>query len=79
MQGLQHVIGSEQSHHEISISARIGKMESDSRGLKEGWFAANKIGQICSGRFLDQAACEAHMVQERSGIDAYHQGAAHND
>ena len=58
---------------------RIGKMESDSRGMKEGWYAANKTGQICSGRFSDQAACQAHITQERTDIDAYHQGAAHNN
>jgi hypothetical protein len=56
---------------------RIGKMEADSRSLKEGWYAANKIGHICSGRFSDQATCQAHITQERTDIDTYHQGAVH--
>jgi len=55
----------------------IREMESDIRGIKEGWYAANKAGQICSGRFSDQEACQAHIAQERSDIDAYHDGAVH--
>jgi hypothetical protein len=58
---------------------RIREIESDSRGIKEGWYAANKADQICSVRFSNQEACQAHIAQERAAIDAYHQGAAHNN
>jgi hypothetical protein len=50
---------------------RIGEMDSDSRGIKEGWYAANKTGKICSRRFSDQEACQAHITQERTDIDEY--------
>jgi len=63
----------------ILTPRRIRKIESDSRGIKEGWYAANKAGKICSGRFSAQEACQAHIAQERIDIDAYHQGAAHNN
>jgi hypothetical protein len=57
---------------------RFRKMESDNRSMKEGWYAANKAGPICSGRFSDQAACQEHITKERTDIDAHHQGAVHN-
>jgi hypothetical protein len=53
------------------------EMESDIRGVKEGWYATNKAGKICSGRFSDQEACQTHIAQERIDIDAYHDGAVH--
>jgi hypothetical protein len=31
------------------------------------------------GRFSNQQDCQAHIRQEQTDIDAYHQGAAHNN
>jgi hypothetical protein len=59
------------------ISCIFQELELDNREVKAGWYAADKTGQICSGRFSDQDACEAHITQERAHIDAYHQGAVH--
>jgi hypothetical protein len=54
---------------------RFRKMESDNRSMKEGWYAANKAGPICSGRFSDQAACQEHITKERADVP---RGAVHN-
>jgi hypothetical protein len=53
-------------------------LEMDIQGMEAGWYAATKAGKICSGRFLDQEACQSHITQERIDIDAYHQGATHH-
>jgi hypothetical protein len=55
----------------------IAAVESDVGGAKEGWYATNKTGQVCSGRFSNREECQAYIYQERADIDAYHQGAAH--
>jgi hypothetical protein len=44
-------------------------------GIHDGWYAISTAGVVCSGLFLRQAACEAHIEQERVDINAYHQGA----
>jgi hypothetical protein len=49
--------------------------ESGRRGIADGWYAISAADAVCSGRFPTYAACEAHIEQERSDIDAYHQGA----
>ena len=41
-------------------------------------YATNETGQVCSGRLSNQEDCQAHIKQEQTDIDAYHQGAAHN-
>jgi hypothetical protein len=49
--------------------------ESGRRGIADGWYAISAADAVCSGRFPTYAACEAHIEQERTDIDAYHQGA----
>jgi hypothetical protein len=44
------------------IPRHIQEAESDRRSIKEGWYATNKTGQICSGRFPDRADCQAHIA-----------------
>ena len=55
----------------------VGEAESDRRGIKDGWYAANLTGHVSSGRFSSREACQAHIEQERTDIDAYHDGAVH--
>lgn len=50
--------------------------DSPARGMFDGWYAMSADGAVCSGSFVTQAACEAHIARERSDINAYHQGAA---
>jgi hypothetical protein len=50
--------------------------ESIRLGVINGWYAVSPIGAICSGPFLTRAACDLHIEQERTDINAYHQGAA---
>jgi hypothetical protein len=57
----------------------IDEAESGMGATKEGWYAASKTGQICSGRFSNREACQAYIEQERADIDAYHQGMAHTN
>jgi hypothetical protein len=40
----------------------IQEAESDRRSIKEGWYATNKTGQVCSGRFPDREDCRAHIA-----------------
>jgi hypothetical protein len=49
--------------------------ESDRRGIADGWYAISAADAVCSGPFSSYAACEVHIAQERTDIDAYHQGA----
>jgi hypothetical protein len=53
-------------------------MESDSRGIKEGWYAANISGHICSGRFSNQEDCRTHIMEKSVDIDAPRPKAALN-
>jgi hypothetical protein len=55
----------------------VQEAESDRRGIKDGWYASNIKGRVSSSRFSSREACQAHIEQERSDIDAYHEGAAH--
>ena len=54
---------------------RVQGAESDRRGIADGWYAISVADAVCSGRFPTYAACEAHIEQERTDIDDYHQGA----
>ena len=56
----------------------VQEAESDRRGIKDGWYAINMNGRVFSGRFSSRAACQAHIEQERTDIDTYHEGAVHN-
>jgi hypothetical protein len=42
----------------------IQEAESDRRSIKDGWYATNKTGQVCSGRFSNREDCQAHIEQE---------------
>jgi hypothetical protein len=44
------------------IPRHIQEAESDRRSIKEGWYATNKTGQVCSGRFPDREDCRAHIA-----------------
>jgi hypothetical protein len=44
------------------IPRHIQEAESDRRSIKEGWYATNKTGQVCSGRFPDREDCQAHIA-----------------
>jgi len=41
----------------------IQEAESDRRSIKDGWYATNKTGQICSNRFLSREDCQAYIEQ----------------
>jgi hypothetical protein len=53
----------------------IGEMQSQRRGIKEGWYAMSVSGAVCSGPFSSRVDCESHIECERVDIDTYHQGA----
>jgi hypothetical protein len=57
------------------LARHIREEESDSRGIKDGWYATSAAGAVCSGPFFTHAACKAHIERERADINAYHQGA----
>jgi len=42
----------------------IQEAESDQRRIKDGWYATDKTGQICSGRFSSREDCQAYIKQE---------------
>ena len=62
----------------ILTPRHVEEAESDRRGIKDGWYAINKTGQVCSGQFLNQDDCQAHIKQQRAHIDAHH-GATRNN
>jgi hypothetical protein len=60
------------------VPHRVREMESDSRGIKEGWYAANTSGHICSGRFSNQEDCRTHITETSVDNDARPLKAAFN-
>jgi hypothetical protein len=58
---------------------RIQGTVSDGWAIRDGWYATNETGEVCSGRFSNQEECQTHIKQEQTDIDAYHQWAAHNN
>jgi hypothetical protein len=56
------------------LARHIREEESDSRGIKDGWYAMSTAGAVCSGPFSTHAACKAHIDQECADINTYHQG-----
>jgi hypothetical protein len=55
----------------------LREAESDSQSIEDGWYATNQTGHVSSGRFSSREACQAHIEQERTDTDAYHDGAVH--
>jgi len=51
-------------------SQHIHEAESDRRAIKDGWYATNENGHVCSGRFSSREDCEAHIKQEQTDADA---------
>ena len=49
-------------------SRHIQETESDRRAIRDGWYATNETGQVCSGRFSTQEDCQAHIEQEQTDI-----------
>jgi hypothetical protein len=47
---------------------RVDETESDGRGIKAGWYATNKTGQVCSGPFLSREECQAHITEARTEL-----------
>src|SRR5436305_119026 len=67
--GWKPFFGNDQAQNESAetsmkklIPRHIQEAESDRRSIKEGWYATNKSGQVCSGRFSDRGACQAHIA-----------------
>jgi len=42
----------------------VQEVESDRRSIKEGWYAINRTGQVCSGRFSSREDCQTHIEHE---------------
>jgi hypothetical protein len=61
------------------IPLHIGETESDRRAIKDGWYATNGTGRVCSGRFSNREDCQAHIWQEQADIGAYRRRSAHDD
>jgi hypothetical protein len=47
----------------------IQEVEADRRRIKEGWYATNTIGQVCSGPFPNREDCQAYIKQDRIGLE----------
>jgi hypothetical protein len=58
------------------VPRHIQETESDRRAIKDGWYATNEHGQLCSGRFSNRDDCQAQINREQKDTDAYHGGAA---
>src|SRR5947209_13886899 len=72
--GWKPFFGNDQAQNESAKTAmkkliprHIQEAESDRRSIKEGWYATNKSGQVCSGRFSDRGACQAHIAASAEG------------
>jgi len=52
------------------VPRHIQETESDRRAIKDGWYATNETGQVCSGRFSNRADCQTHITQEQIDLAA---------
>jgi hypothetical protein len=53
-------------------------MQSERRGIKEGWYATSVSGAVCNDPFSSRVDGETHVKRERLDIETYHQGADNN-
>jgi hypothetical protein len=53
----------------------VSETDLEKRYIREGWYAVSATGKICSRAFSTEAACVAHIEQERVTISAYYPGA----
>jgi hypothetical protein len=56
----------------------VDEAESDRRGIKDGWYAINTSGKVCSSRFSNREDSQAHINQEGAHVDALQQRDARN-
>lgn len=52
------------------VPRHIQETESDRRAIKDGWYATNEHGQLCSGRFSNRVDCQAQINREQIDTDA---------
>jgi hypothetical protein len=52
------------------VPRHIQETESDRRAIKDGWYATNETGQVCSGRFSNRVDCQAQINQEQIDLAA---------
>jgi hypothetical protein len=50
------------------VPRHIQETESDRRAIKDGWYATNETGQVCSGRFSNRADCQAQIKRGETNI-----------
>ena len=50
----------------------INEVESDRRGVKDGWYAVNGAGKLGGGPFDNREDCLLAIDQRLAVIDAYH-------
>ena len=51
----------------------INEVESDRRGVKDGWYAVNGVGKLGCGPFENREECLAGIMQQLAAINAFHQ------
>ena len=49
----------------------INDVESDRRGIKDGWYAINGFGKLGGGPFSSREDCLLAINQQLAAIDAY--------
>ena len=50
----------------------INEVESDRRGIKDGWYAINGVGKLGCGPFGNREDCLSSINRQSASIDAYH-------
>jgi hypothetical protein len=54
------------------IPRHINEVESDRRGVKDGWYATSTTGKLGNGPFSNREDCLADINRLQATIDAYH-------
>ena len=55
----------------------INEVESDRRGVKEGWYSIDAAGKLGSGPFPNHDDCLAHSERQQTAIDIYQRWKPH--
>jgi hypothetical protein len=62
----------------MNINPRhINEVESDRRGVKDGWYSVDATGKLGRGPFSNREDCATHIKRQQAAIDVYRDWMAH--
>lgn len=50
----------------------INEVESDRRGVKDGWYSVDAAGKLVRGPFSNREDCAFHIKRQQAAVDPHH-------